>query len=181
MRYLLGCGLHVRTPLREWWHLMLHHGCVHWSATRGENIACLLLWLLHHPGERLCCVSLCYGSCCVCCISQERIQPGVLTAYQVSFWPFTLHLAYHGFSEQCTQWDTARQVASQAGSVIQPSSHLIPQTASAVQTSLLSWIQPQWTSLPGHSPRHLKLIPKMKPQCSFSNMCPSPVFWGRQR
>ena len=107
---------------------MLHHGCVHWSATRGENIACLLLWLLHHPGERLCCVSLCYGSCCVCCISQERIQPGVLTAYQVSFWPFTLHLAYHGFSELCGQWDTARQVASQTGSVIQPSSHLTPQT-----------------------------------------------------
>ena len=74
-RYLLGCGLHVRTPLREWWHLMLHHGCVHWSATRGENIACLLLWLLHHLGERLCCVSLCYGSCYVCCISQAFLQP----------------------------------------------------------------------------------------------------------
>ena len=24
------------------------------SAVRGGNIACLLLWLLHHPGERLC-------------------------------------------------------------------------------------------------------------------------------
>ena len=50
------CSKHVWTPLREWWHLMLHHGCVHWSATRGENIACLLLWLLHHSGERLCLV-----------------------------------------------------------------------------------------------------------------------------
>ena len=72
---------------------------------------------------------LCYGSHYGYCISQERMHvSAVLTAPQVFFWPLTLHLAYHGFSEQCAEWDTARQLASQTGSVIQPSSHLTPQT-----------------------------------------------------
>ena len=123
------CSKHVWTPLRERWHIILHHGCVHWSATRGKNIVCLLLWLLQHPGERLCHIRLCYGSYCGCCISQERIHvSAVLTGPQVFFWPLTLHLAYHGFSEQCAEWDTARQLASSTGSVIQPSSHLTPKT-----------------------------------------------------
>ena len=42
------------------------------SATRGENRACLLLRLMCQPGERLCCVRLCYGCCYGFCISQER-------------------------------------------------------------------------------------------------------------
>ena len=42
------------------------------SARRGENIACLLLWLLWQPGERLCCVRLCYSCCYGCCIGQGR-------------------------------------------------------------------------------------------------------------
>ena len=42
------------------------------SATRGENRACLLLRLICQPGERLCCVRLCYGCCYGFCISQER-------------------------------------------------------------------------------------------------------------
>ena len=55
------------------------------SATREEIIVCLLLQLLHQPGEntamagvsareRLCSVRLCYGCCYCCCISQERIN-----------------------------------------------------------------------------------------------------------
>ena len=42
------------------------------SATRGENRACLLLQLMCQPGERLCCVRLCYVCCHGFCISQER-------------------------------------------------------------------------------------------------------------
>ena len=65
----------------------------------------LLLWLLHQLGENT-----------------------ARSPYSLSSLLLALHLAYHGFSEQCAQWDTARQVASQTGSVIQPSSHLTPQT-----------------------------------------------------
>ena len=53
-----------------------------------ERIVCLLLWLLRQPGERLCCVRFCYGCCCGCCISQERINVcAVPTAPRVSFQP----------------------------------------------------------------------------------------------
>ena len=44
------------------------------SATRGENIVCLPVQLLCQPGDRLCCVRLCYGCCHDCCASQERIN-----------------------------------------------------------------------------------------------------------
>ena len=93
--------------------LLLPHDCVHWSAARGENIACLLLWLddrlllwqerrllwpLCQPGERLCCVILCHGCC------PERINmSAVPTAPRVFFQPLSSCLAFPGFSEQCEQ------------------------------------------------------------------------------
>ena len=72
----------------------------------GENIVCLLLWLLHRPGERLFCVRLCYGCCYHCCISQERvIVSSVPTAPPVFFQPRSLCLAYPGFSGPCEKQD----------------------------------------------------------------------------
>ena len=88
------------------------------SAMRGEDIECLLLWLLHQPGEntRVCSP---YGS--------SRLLPASCSP-----------LAYHGFSKLCAQWDTARQLASWTGSVISSppgsSAHGIP------QAKILEWV-----------------------------------------
>ena len=88
--------------------------CPFLSAMRVENIVCLLLglcvsqegtlpWLLHQPGERLCCVRLFYGCCYSCYVSQERINvSAVLMTPQVFFQSLSLGFAYHGFKEQCT-------------------------------------------------------------------------------
>ena len=53
------------------------------SAMRGDNIVCLLMWLLH---------------------SQERLNvSAVPRAPQVFSQPLSWHLAYTGFSKQCKQ------------------------------------------------------------------------------
>ena len=52
----------------------------------------------------------CYG----CCVRQKRINvSAVPTAPQIFFESLRSRLAYHRFSEQCTQWDTARQLVLQ--------------------------------------------------------------------
>ena len=80
------------------------------SAMRGEIIACLLLWLLHQPGEKLCRVRLCYG----CCVSQKRISvSAVPTAPRVFFQTLSSCLAYPGFSEQCSV--NSKTLTSQTG------------------------------------------------------------------
>ena len=68
-------------------------------ATRGENTECLLLWLLCQPGEKKSVCSF-YGL--------SNLLPAS-----------SLTLTYPGFSGQCAQWDMARQLASQSGSVIE--------------------------------------------------------------
>ena len=82
---------------------------------RRETIVCLLLWLLHQPGEKLFCVWLCYGCCYHCCISQERVNvSAVPTAPQLFFQPLSLCLAYPGFSGQCEQqdnWSSNRMIS----------------------------------------------------------------------
>ena len=62
------CCIHTWAPPRKWRHYCCVTAVSVGSATRGENIACLVLWLLCQPGERLCRVRLCYG----CCICQKR-------------------------------------------------------------------------------------------------------------
>ena len=110
------CCRDIWVPPRKWWHLLLHHCCVHWvshwrreysvptatavaSARRG-----ICSWLLCQPGERLCYVRLYYGYCFGCCISQEGINMSVLA---MALWFFfqlpCLHLVYLGFNEQCRQ------------------------------------------------------------------------------
>ena len=65
------------------------------SAASGEDTACLL---------------------CGCCISQERINTSAAPKAPWVFFQLPhLHLIYHGVSEQCTQWDRARQLALSAG------------------------------------------------------------------
>ena len=74
MRYLLGQELLCAVGVCE-----LHLESDSVTVSRRENIVNLLLWLLCQPGEntvmaavppgeRLCCVRLCYGCC------QERIN-----------------------------------------------------------------------------------------------------------
>ena len=71
------------------------------------------LWLLGQPGGRFCCVSLCYGCC------QERIHMSTVPkAPGVFFQPLSSSLAYPGFSELWTQWNTVRQLAVSTGSAI---------------------------------------------------------------
>ena len=56
------------------------------------------------PGERLCCVRLCYGCC------QKRINvSAVPTDPQVFFQPLSVCLTYPGFSEQCGQCEQDQQ------------------------------------------------------------------------
>ena len=62
------CCIHTWAPPRKRRHYCCVTAVSVGSATRGENIACLVLWLLCQPGERLCRVRLCYG----CCICQKR-------------------------------------------------------------------------------------------------------------
>ena len=45
----------------------------------------MLLWPLHQPGERLGCVTLCYGCCYACCISWKRIN---VSAHPIVPWVF---------------------------------------------------------------------------------------------
>ena len=124
VRYSLGHGLlcvaHLyELHLRKWWHYCCITAVFVGSVTRGENIACLLLQLLCQPGERLCCVRLCYGCCYVFCISQERISvSAVPTVPHIFCQPPSSCLAHHGFSKQCAQGNTVRQSASQTGSAI---------------------------------------------------------------
>ena len=74
------CGLHPNTPAL----LLSCSGRVHFVSQRGENTACLLLWLL---------------------IKQTRITvSAVPRAPRVSFQPLSSCLACPGFSEQCEQW-----------------------------------------------------------------------------
>ena len=98
------CRKDIWAPPREW----QHHCCVAavfvGLAAGGETIACPLPQLLRQPGERLCCVRLCYVCCYSCCTIQERIDmSAVPTAPHIFFKPLSSHLAYHEFSEQCTQ------------------------------------------------------------------------------
>ena len=110
MRYSLGheslCALGIH-------ELHLESGGIYYCVTvesigsvaRGENIVCLLLWLLLQLGgntvmaamparREIVCVRLCYG----CCVSQERINiSAVPTDPLVSFQPLSSHLAYPGF------------------------------------------------------------------------------------
>ena len=68
------CGMLVWAPPRKRQPYCCDTAVSVGSAARGENIACLLLRLLHQPGERLYCVRLCYGCCCRRCASQEKIK-----------------------------------------------------------------------------------------------------------
>ena len=100
------------------------------SATRRENIVCLLLQLLLQPGvnavmasvpaKREVCVVLGYAvAAALSCVSQERINvSAVPTSPQVFFQPFTLCFVCRGFSQQYRQW-TARQLALWVASAIQ--------------------------------------------------------------
>ena len=58
---------------------------------------------------QLCCV------CCGCCTSQERINRSAVPRLPTFSSSLSSHLAYHGFSKQCAQWETARQLALWAG------------------------------------------------------------------
>ena len=72
----------------------------------SSGITAASLWALRHPGERLCWVRLCYGSCYGCCISQERINvSAVPMPPQLFFQTLNLCLAYPGFSRQCERQD----------------------------------------------------------------------------
>ena len=64
-----------------------------------------VVMLLDQPWEeRIQCI------CCHSCCSQERMNvSAVLPAPWVFFQLPSSHLAYHGFSEQCTSWNTVRQ------------------------------------------------------------------------
>ena len=63
---------------------------------------------------------LCYICNYESCASQERINMSAFPmGPHIFFQPLSLRLAYLGFSKQCTQWGTVRQLVSQAVSVIQ--------------------------------------------------------------
>ena len=66
------CCRDMWVPHKKWWHYCCLMAVSLGSATRGENIVCLLLLLLCQPGKRLRCVRLCYSCCYGCCIGQER-------------------------------------------------------------------------------------------------------------
>ena len=95
------------SPWRPW--LLLHWGYIgaaSWLCYIGlcygyvMVMLCLLLWLLHQPGERLY-----YG----CCASQERRNVSVVpSAPPIFFQTLSLRLVYPGFSKQCEQEDNQR-------------------------------------------------------------------------
>lgn len=66
------CKLHLESKATYCYIMAVSVG----SAMTGENIECLLLCLLCQPGEKLCCVRLCYG----CCVSQEIINMSAVSA-----------------------------------------------------------------------------------------------------
>ena len=90
----------------------VQHSCISftWRSPKGCVwlccvMLCLLQWLLLQPGE-----GLCQG----CHASQERLNVSAFpTAPHVFFQSLSSNLTYHGFGEQCTQKDTARQPASE--------------------------------------------------------------------
>ena len=109
------CCRHIWDPPKNPAAFYGCHDCVYWVSHTS-----LLLLLLRQPGERLCCVRLCYDCCFGCCISQERKKKNVYEVPmtpQVFFQPLHSHLAYPGFSKQWGQWIT-RQLVSQIGSAI---------------------------------------------------------------
>ena len=78
------CCTYMWVPPRKWQHYWCIMAVSIGWLMRGENIAWLLLQLLCQPGERLCCVRLCYG----CCVSQERINVStVLMVPHIFFQP----------------------------------------------------------------------------------------------
>ena len=116
-RYLLGhgllcavgvCELHLKK--KKHWHYCCITAVWVGSAMSGDDTVCLMLWLLCQPGERLCCVRLCYD----CCPEMRNVS-AVPMAPGVFFQPISLHFVYHGFDDQCPQWDTVRQLASGTG------------------------------------------------------------------
>ena len=119
------------------------------SAVRGGNIACLLLQLLHQPGERLCSVRLCYGCC------QKRINmSAVSTVPGVSFQPLSLHFAYPGFNEQCKQYESESESCSVMFNSLRPHGLYNPWNSPGQNTgvgslSLLQGIFPTQGSNPG--------------------------------
>ena len=92
------CCRNIWASLRKWWHFTAVSRLSVGSATRGENIVCILLWLLYQPGEN------------------KSVYSSV--APWVFFLPLSSCLTYPGFNEQCVQWDTVRQLASPAESAI---------------------------------------------------------------
>ena len=102
----------------------------HWAcALRGTRLATgyfcsVRIYELHpeQPCRAVCIyVMLTYVCCYSCCTSQERTHvSAVPMAPWIFFQPLSLHLAYHGFSEQCAQWDTVRQLALWTGSARHP-------------------------------------------------------------
>ena len=76
-----------------------HHAYVIW----GYAMAVMATLWLFCGSCYSCCISQ-ERSCYCCCASQERINmSAVPTAPCVFFQPFSLHLAYPGFREQCRQ------------------------------------------------------------------------------
>ena len=96
-----------------------------WAPPRKRRHFTAVSWLcpLGQPREeRIQHVCCCYG----CCASLERINTSaVSTALLAFFQPLSSHLTCLGFSEQCAQWDTARQF-------IMPVFHPFPQAASSL-------------------------------------------------
>ena len=62
-----------------------------WNVTCSYVVLCLLLQLLCRPGEKV---------------------SAVPTSPLLFFQPLSSFLAYHGFSEQCTQWDKSETIGS---------------------------------------------------------------------
>ena len=75
---------------------------------------------LEKPRKVVCIyVVLCYVCYYGCRASQERLNASAVPRAPLIFFPsLSSHLAYHGFSEQRTQRDTARQPVLWAGSAI---------------------------------------------------------------
>ena len=76
----------------------------------SHRLLCVRLYMLHlQKPRRVVCgyAVLCYVRCCGCRVSQERINvPAVPMDPRIFFQPLSSHLAYHGFSERCKQWDS---------------------------------------------------------------------------
>lgn len=82
---------------------------------------------LEKPWRFVCGYVVLPQACCYsCCADQERMNTfAVAKAPHCFFQPRSWHLAYHGFSEQYRQWDTARQLVSLTGSAVAILSFLV--------------------------------------------------------